>query len=188
MATKKEIKETLKELDFTEDEMDSFWNELYETNAIVRNLTDHSKTWRDLNTHAIKDLPTRKEKDLAVAEEKRIKEEQMEKERLQKEADKKYYIEHFDEIMCSKIDNKEDLTEKELRELVFGYAVETDYGDNRRWSRNANTIVKLCGRAFAINWEEGLTENQENEFYNQPYEVEQRTYEKTIMVTEWVAV
>jgi hypothetical protein len=38
-----------------------------------------------------------------------------------------------------------------------------------------------------VEWEEGLTENQENEFYNQPYEVEKKTYEKTITVTEWVS-
>ena len=32
----------------------------------------------------------------------------------------------------------------------------------------------------------GLTEYQENAFYEQPYEVEKRTYEKTITVTEWI--
>lgn len=31
-------------------------------------------------------------------------------------------------------------------------------------------------------------EEMANEFYNQPYEVVKKTYEKTITVTEWVEV
>lgn len=34
-------------------------------------------------------------------------------------------------------------------------------------------------------WENGLTENQENEYYDQPTEVKKVTTEKTITVTEW---
>ena len=78
------------------------------------------------------------------------------------------------------------LDEKELFNLVLDYGIETKYGENRRWTRSAYTIVELCHKYFRIDWEEGLTEGQENEFYCQPYEVEKHEYEKTITVKEWV--
>ena len=90
--------------------------------------------------------------------------------------------------MVKKILTHEDLTDRELSELVYGYAVETDYGENRRWTRTNTTVVKLLSRYFSVDWEEGLTEYQEDEFYNQPIEVEKKTYEKTITVTEWIPV
>ena len=85
-----------------------------------------------------------------------------------------------------KIDNKEKLDESELSDLVFECEVETKYGQNRRWSRSAITIVELGDRYFRIEWENGLTENQPNEFYKQPTEVELKEYPKTIIVKEWV--
>ena len=85
-----------------------------------------------------------------------------------------------------KIDNKEKLDESEISDLVFCYEVETKYSENRRWSRSATTIVKLGDRYFRIEWENGLTENQPNEFYKQPTEVELKEYEKPIIVKEWV--
>jgi len=86
-----------------------------------------------------------------------------------------------------KIDNKEKLDESELSDLVFEYEVDTDYSDNRRWSRSATTISQIGDRYFRIEWENGLTENQPNEFYKQPVEVELKEYSKTITVKEWVS-
>lgn len=48
------------------------------------------------------------------------------------------------------------------------------------------SVVCLCGRYFSIYWEEGLTEYQPNEFYDQPEEVEKHEYDKTIHVVEWI--
>lgn len=90
--------------------------------------------------------------------------------------------------MLQKIDNCENLTEKELSTLVYEYEVETSHGENRRWSRTNTTIVKIKDRFFSIDWEQGLTEVQEDEFYNQPFEVEKRTYDKVIKVIEWARV
>ena len=45
------------------------------------------------------------------------------------------------------------LTEKELRELVHNYDIETEKGENRRWSRTNETIVELKGRYFSICWD-----------------------------------
>lgn len=94
----------------------------------------------------------------------------------------KYEIE-----MLNKIDSGEELSEKDLRSLVCEFnEVDRTKGENRRWVRSIQSIIKIGDRHFALDWEQGLTENQENEFWKQPYEVEKKTYEKTITVTEWV--
>ena len=184
----KEQKTWMKEAGYTEAQMDTFWNDNVDTNPIVRNLNSHGMSWRDMNLVCVKQLPTQKERDLKAIAEKEAKEradKEAEEARLREE---KYYNEHFDELMVNKILTHEDLTDRELSELVYGYAVETDYGENRRWTRTNTTVVKLLGRYFSVDWEEGLTEYQEDEFYNQPIEVEKKTYEKTITVTEWIPV
>lgn len=106
-----------------------------------------------------------------------------------------YYFEQYvkahewEEEILEKIDNGEALSERELKELVFdGYEIERHEGENRRWTRTVESIVELCGRTFSISWEEGLTECQENGFYEQPVEVECHEYEKTITVKEWTPV
>lgn len=80
------------------------------------------------------------------------------------------------EELEEKIYNGEHLTAEEISEALFSLdEVETKYGENRRWSRSARTIIKVKDKLFCIEWEEGLTEIQENEYYNQPYEVEEKT-------------
>ena len=92
----------------------------------------------------------------------------------------------YEEYMLGKIDSGEELTETELSELCWNFnVVDISYGENRRWSRSIRSIIEICGRYFALDWEAGLTEYQENEFYNQPVEVEKKEYTKTITVTEW---
>lgn len=84
-----------------------------------------------------------------------------------------------------KFDRGETFSERELNSLRWEFnEVETIYGENRRWSRSAQTIFEVSGRLFALDWENGLTESQEDEFFEQPYEVEKRT--KTIVVNEYV--
>ena len=99
-----------------------------------------------------------------------------------------FNFEAFEKEMLEKIDNGDNLTEKELSRLVCDFEIDREEGHNRRWTRSVKTIVRLGKRYFAIDWEEGLTECQENEFYHQPYEVWKNTYEKTITVTEWIKV
>jgi hypothetical protein len=186
MAYKKDIKPWLKENNLTWEDVDRIWKECCEVNKTCEFISKSGKTWNDLSMHLIKQLPTLKEetlkqqKEQEEAEKRKAKEERIAKEK------EEYYWEHFDKLMVQKIDSGEKLSENELRSLVFENGEESEWGENRRWTRRVATIVKLCGRYFAINWEEGLTEYQENAFYEQPYEVEKRTYEKTITVTEWI--
>lgn len=188
MATKTEIKKLLQEIGHTEKEMDSFWNDCIGTNWKIKNLNDYGKTWRDLNVFVIKELPTQKQKDLEYAEKQRIEEEKRKLQEQKEKEEKEYYMNNFEEIIVNKIDANEKLTESELSSLIWEYKVETEKGENRRWSRTNTTIVKLLDRYFSINWEEGLTEMQPNEFYEQPYEVKLEEYEKTITVRNWVKV
>ena len=84
-----------------------------------------------------------------------------------------------------KVLNGEELSNEELSYLIHEYEVETEFGQHRRWSRDATTISEVQGRFFMTSWENGLTENQESEYYDQPTEVKKVTTEKTITVTEW---
>lgn len=102
-------------------------------------------------------------------------------------------IEEFE----SKLKNK-TFTEEELQELVQDYLF-TNQGDRieyeiidiiyddelNRWSRNVQTIIKYKNKYYSILWEEGLTEYQDNEFYEQPYEVIKKT--KVIEQDYWIS-
>lgn len=187
LATKKEIKEILKEISVTEQEMDNYWNELIPLNSLVRQLNNCSKTWRDMNSSVIKTIPNQKQKDLDRIEKEKIEKEQQELLKKKEKEDAKYYEDNFEIIMVNKIENKEKLTEKELKNLVWSHETDREEGENRRWTRTVTSIVKLNGRTFSLDWEEGLTESQENDYYNQPYEVKKQFETKTIEVVSWVA-
>lgn len=186
MATKTEIKKTLKEIGYTEYEMQKFWGECAEVNWKVRALANNGAKWTDLTIDQIKQLPTLKEVTLESQRKKREEEElkRMEEQRIAEE--QKYYEEHFEEIVVQKIENGEKLIESEIKECIWDYPrVELIEGDSGRWTQYMESIIELCGRTFCFPWEKGLTEYQENGFYYQPYEVEKHEYEKTITVTEW---
>jgi hypothetical protein len=177
----------LHELNLTEEEMNQIWKDCVKNSYKCRVIADTGRDWTDLALSEIRKLPNLVEETKKYQAEKeriaREKQEQKEKE----EQEKEYYKHHFDELMLKKIDSEEELTSDELSELVYGYDVETNYDDNRRWTRTAHTIVKLADRYFEIEWEEGLTEYQENEFLEQPVEVVKHEYQKTITVVEWLA-
>ena len=84
-----------------------------------------------------------------------------------------------------KIYNGKILTEEELRESSLECdIVTTEYGENRRWSRSARTIIKINDKLFCIEWDQGLTEYQEDHFGEQPYEVEE--IENVVVVKNYV--
>lgn len=82
-----------------------------------------------------------------------------------------------------------EFSERELREMRWDFPVESEHeGDDHRWTREITTVINVNGRFFRIDWRRGLTEMQDDEFWNQPVEVEKHEYEKTITVTEWLPV
>ena len=94
----------------------------------------------------------------------------------------------FEKEMLAKIDAGEKLSEYELRSLCYEYSICDEEGDSGRWTQWIDSIIDFDGRYFMIPWQRGLTECQENEFYEQPVEVRKHTYEKTIKVTEWIPI
>lgn len=186
MASKEDIKLWLKDNNLTLEDVDRIWEECCEVNRTCKLLQMSGKTWNDLSMYLINKLPTLKEETLKKQKEQ--EEAKMEKanEEIMDKENEEYCWGHFDKVMIEKIDKGEKLTEKVLRTLVLDNEIESKYGENNRWTRSVFTVIELCGRYFGIAWEEGLTECQEDEFYEQPYEVEKKTYEKTITVTEWL--
>lgn len=70
---------------------------------------------------------------------------------------------------------KPNFTEDEIKDMAYGYIgyyVDTIEGANRRWVQGVKTIFEIDDRLFAVSWDRGLTERQENEFYcSEVYEV-----------------
>ena len=95
-------------------------------------------------------------------------------------------VDNFVERVLTKLDNKKNLTDSELSILVYNYSVHEENKDWGRWTMGMYTVSKLKDRYFAINWEQGLTESQDDYFYEQPVEVMPHTYEKTMTVTEYI--
>ena len=82
-------------------------------------------------------------------------------------------------------DEKDQFTENEIESILWDFLQFDEInGNDHRWYRPVMTIIKVNDRFFAIDWNRGLTEYQEHEYPNQPYEVESR--KKIIEVTEWV--
>lgn len=186
-STKAERTALLKKLGYTEADMQKFWDECIPVNHKIRMLSNAGLNWTDLCIWQIKQLPTLKETTLKQLEEKKQAEEQEQEHKKKEQEQKEYYSEHFEEIMVQKIDNGEALTEDELKTLVCEFHnVARVEGENRRWSRTVKSVIKLCKRYFAIEWEQGLTENQDDQFFNQPYEVEEETYTEVAEVHTWV--
>lgn len=174
MAYKKDIKVWLKANNLKWEDVDKMWEECCEVNSKCAMLKKAGKNWSDLNMCVICSIPTLKEETLQKqkeAEEARIRQEEHDKKVAE---EKKYFSEHFDEVMVQRIDSGEEIEPCYIRELVSN-DIERSYGGNRRWSRTVTSIIELCGRFFSIDWEEGLTECQDNEFYNQPVEVFKNT-------------
>lgn len=87
-----------------------------------------------------------------------------------------------------KIKLGKELNEDDLSELVWErpqvYEVE---GDDRRWYRAVTTVIEaLDGNCYAIEWDRGLTENQEHGYDEQPKKVKLEEREVVTTVTEIV--
>ena len=96
------------------------------------------------------------------------------------------YLCDYDETV-NKLKSGDKLNEREIKTLVYdGFEVDEIEGDSGRWTQCVQTIIDIDGELWAIDWDRGLTEYQENEFYNQPYRVVKR--EKQIIVTEYIAM
>lgn len=67
-----------------------------------------------------------------------------------------------------------------------GNFVDEIEGNDHRWQKEIQTIIDADGQLYAIDWMRGLTECQENEFFEQPYRVE--CVEKMITIKNYEAI
>lgn len=99
--------------------------------------------------------------------------------------------ENLNQTFLERFDRKEAFDEWERKMMAWGeVGTEVDQieNDTGRWTTYMTTVFKIGDRYFAIDWDRGLTECQENEYCSQPVEVTKREYKRTIMVTEWVPI
>lgn len=98
--------------------------------------------------------------------------------------------------IIEKLYQSEVLLEKELECLAFGYSfcecdeLGNDYifeeeieGEDNRWTKDMETIFRVGTDYWCLPWQRGLTEYQENEFWDQPYRVVPKT--EQIVVTRY---
>ena len=84
-----------------------------------------------------------------------------------------------DEEFLQRYDSgKPNFTEDEIKDMAYayiGYYVDTIEGASRRWVQGVKTIFGIDDRLFAVSWDRGLTERQENDFCcSEVYEVEKK--------------
>lgn len=102
--------------------------------------------------------------------------------------------EERDKELVRKIKNGEELSEEELSDIAYecvrgfsDYIVEEE--EDRRWFRSVSTFFKTDdGRWFCLVWEKGLTEIQDDEFWEQPYEVKREVKKVVTKVNVWTPV
>ena len=92
----------------------------------------------------------------------------------------------YDKIVF-RLKSGEKLSDSELEYLVYdGCTVDEIEGSMGRWTQHVQTILNIDEELWAIDWERGLTECQDSEFWSQPYRVKMR--EKQIVIKEYVAI
>lgn len=84
-----------------------------------------------------------------------------------------------DEEFLQRYDSgKPNFTEDEIKDMAyeeFGNYVTTAEGETHRWYQEVETIFEVGDRLFAVSWDRGLTEQQENDFDDaEVYEVERK--------------
>ena len=92
--------------------------------------------------------------------------------------------------LIEKMRNGVNLTEDEIKSIVCENSEEfADYkyitcveGKASRWTRSMAEIFEIDGEYWAVPWQNGLTEYQEDTYIGQPYRVE--PIEETII--KWI--
>lgn len=80
--------------------------------------------------------------------------------------------------VISKILNSEELSVEERWACAWGEVgkfITTLDGTIHRWTIDKQTIFDVDGQLYCIDWDEGLTEYQEHEYWNDPYKVVRKT-------------
>ena len=95
------------------------------------------------------------------------------------------YKQYSEDYFQYLLDNNIQFEEDDFRRFLWEYQVDAIPDEPRRWSQFVDAVCKLKDKYYMFSYDRGLTEMQEDEFWEseQPYEVE--PYEKTITITAW---
>lgn len=167
MASRHNVDCWLIESGYTHEDIDKFWSICIKGNSICSMYAKEGKSWVDLKMIEIQEIP--KLKDEILAKKRRDKEKYINIYRNREER-KRYYIEHIDEIILKKINQGKSLSREELYKMTE-FSIKRTYGENRNWQRSVTDVCKLGSRYFMLNWEEGLTARECNDYDSQPIEV-----------------
>ena len=99
---------------------------------------------------------------------------------------KVYYVDKYteEEKMQMKLENGEELSERELKYMdIYFSEVYREEGESGRWTKDVLSVFEVGDKKYALNWKEGLTEFQENEYWEQPYLVKLEEKEVVIKKT-----
>lgn len=93
-----------------------------------------------------------------------------------------------EEEMYDLLISNHKFTERELKDIVYGnlFCYDKQEFGSGRWTQRMLYIMKVSDKLFAILWDKGLTESQEDEFCYQPYEV--ICQKKVITMKDYVKV
>ena len=85
------------------------------------------------------------------------------------------------------IENKVPFDSEDCCEMIDRFEIATIYGEPRRWTRTVRSICKLNHKYYCINWEQGLTEHQEDLYDDSSVtEVIHIDAERTIIERSWI--
>ena len=188
-TTVKERKALLKELGYTEDEMQKFYDDAAKVNSKIKVLKDTGHKWTDLTVYQMRQLPGLMERTLEQLKGKQQEEEAKQAEEERKQQEMENYSDEYGKDILKKIDAGEKLTNEELNTLVHEYEYDKEEStDVYKNTRSVTTIVRLGdekdSRFFSIDWIADLSVFGENMFDSQPCEVVQ-VYDM-VKVKKWV--
>lgn len=95
----------------------------------------------------------------------------------------KMSMQDWESYVLDRIDKGEKLTREQKTELIWDYEVSREEIEEHRWGDMVESIIEIQGRLFSMVWFKGATENQDNEYDNEPIEVEE--YEEVITVKKY---
>ena len=100
---------------------------------------------------------------------------------------KVYYVDKYteEEKIQMKLESGEKLSNSEMENMDRYFSeVYREEGESRRWYKSVLSVFEVGGKKYALNWDEGLTESHENEYWEQPYLV--KLEEKEVVITKTI--
>ena len=97
---------------------------------------------------------------------------------------KKYTLKFIPLTFQEKLKKGIELNNKDMQEMLWQCPeIYEEEGEDSRWTRSMLTVVEFENDLYAIEWDKGLTEQQDDGFYIQPYKVKLKEEEVVVIKT-----